>query len=267
MDSSTTSNGNTFLSRFTGCYMDWIEQQKQDLDELNHALLTSANDDANLRVVIGRILDHFHDFLHRRLELVLIDAPTLLCKYWSSINLERSILWMGECRPTMSIRLVLAICRMETVASLLGGVRTGNLGELDYYQLNSINTLLLKTVEDEDALHSKMASFQERTWDEPLIRIVRNANRVGEWTEEVSKALDVYAANLGDLLKEADKLRMDTLKDLVEILTPFQAVDMLISSKKLQLSLHGDTNTTTNNTNTNNTNTNNTNTNNTTTNN
>ncbi|KAK9132148.1 hypothetical protein Scep_011676 [Stephania cephalantha] len=40
-------------------------------------------------------------------------------------------------------------------------------------------------------------------------------------------------------MEKADKLRIDTLREMVErILTPFQAVEFLVAGKKLHLSLH-----------------------------
>lgn len=57
--------------------------------------------------------------------------------------------------------------------------------------------------------------------------------------EIVYQALDAHVLPLASILAEADKLRLNILKELlIEILTPLQAVDLLVASKKLHLSIH-----------------------------
>ncbi|KAI3440021.1 DOG1 domain-containing protein, partial [Psidium guajava] len=40
------------------------------------------------------------------------------------------------------------------------------------------------------------------------------------------------------IMGEADRLRLDTLKEIVRVLTPPQAVDFLATSRKLHLCIH-----------------------------
>lgn len=56
--------------------------------------------------------------------------------------------------------------------------------------------------------------------------------------EVVDKAMDKHALDLYDVLMEADKLRLNTLKGMIDILTPLQAVELLVAAQKLHLSLH-----------------------------
>ncbi|KAK9268898.1 hypothetical protein L1049_000663 [Liquidambar formosana] len=83
-----------------------------------------------------------------------------------------------------------------------------------------------------------MATLQEDVADYPLVKI---SSRVGESSssssKDVDEALDAHEVALGRILGDADVLRLSTLK-LMEILTPLQAVDLLVASKKLHLSIH-----------------------------
>lgn len=55
---------------------------------------------------------------------------------------------------------------------------------------------------------------------------------------EVDRALDKQATEMVGILEAADGLRLSTLKELVGILTPKQAVDFLAAGKKLHLCVH-----------------------------
>ncbi|CAN1230047.1 Protein DOG1-like 1 [Linum grandiflorum] len=41
-----------------------------------------------------------------------------------------------------------------------------------------------------------------------------------------------------NIIKDADKLRINTLKEVISVLTPVQAVDYLATGKKLHLNVH-----------------------------
>ena len=71
--------------------------------------------------------------------------------------------------------------------------------------------------------------------------LANGCRQVGESShagEVVERAMDTHALDLYGVLIEADKLRLNVLKDIIDILTPMQAVELLVASKKLHLSLH-----------------------------
>ncbi|KAI3804852.1 hypothetical protein L1987_26700 [Smallanthus sonchifolius] len=80
----------------------------------------------------------------------------------------------------------------------------------------------------------------ERVADEPLALLAYKCRKVGESSqgEVVDKAMDAHALDMYNILMEADKLRLDILKRMIDILSPLQAVVFLVASKKLHLSLH-----------------------------
>ncbi|CAN1230045.1 Protein DELAY OF GERMINATION 1 [Linum grandiflorum] len=76
----------------------------------------------------------------------------------------------------------------------------------------------MKTVREEEKLTSRLASLQ-----------VRPVGSVG---------LGWIGLNMVNIIKDADKLRINTLKEVISVLTPVQAVDYLATGKKLHLNVH-----------------------------
>ncbi|KAG9447881.1 hypothetical protein H6P81_014009 [Aristolochia fimbriata] len=223
----------------TTCYHNWVAQQRADLEELSQALLRDADDEHKLRLVVDKCLEHYRDYTAQRLELSEEDAPSLVCPVWCS-SYESSFMWLAGCRPSMGIRLLYALSGTQLQAQLeeyLSGVRRGNLGELSVGQLNTVNELHMRTVREEENLSDRMANLQEDVADEPLVSITADGAGGSSSLDELDGAMDAHACTYGKILEDADKLRLNTLTNLVGIFTPRQAVDFLIASKKLHLSI------------------------------
>lgn len=118
------------------------------------------------------------------------------------------------------------------------GTSGGLLGDLSAQQLSAVNILQLKTVKEEEKLTSRLASLQEDIADQPLAAIARGTRQIGENNDEADKALDYHECSMANIFEEGDKLRLNTLKQLLNILTPKQGVEFLVASKKLHLCIH-----------------------------
>ncbi|XP_043699069.1 protein DOG1-like 3 [Telopea speciosissima] len=226
--------------RCRSCFNSWVMQQEVDLQELLQTLTQYPRDEEKLRMVVEKNIQHFQEYNEKRTILAQDHAPSFFCPAWCT-SFENSFLWIAGCRPTLSIRLVYALCGSELEAQLgefLRGVRRGNLAELSASQLNLVNDLHCNTIREEDKLSSKMASLQEEIADQPLALMAMESNRVGDTSERVDRVLDGHALGLAAILEDADKLRLRTLKELTNILTPLQGVDLLVATRKLHLSLH-----------------------------
>lgn len=77
--------------------------------------------------------------------------------------------------------------------------------------------------------------MQEEIAHEPLAMMAKS---VREWSGEVERAMVAHEASMAEFLHAADRLRTETLKEVMGILTPLQAVDLLIATKKLHISVH-----------------------------
>ncbi|XP_051152275.1 protein DELAY OF GERMINATION 1-like [Andrographis paniculata] len=222
-------------------FKNWIAQQYEDLDELLNAISPpSTITDEKLKLLGDKAIKHFEEYYENRGRMCKRDASSFLTPSWCS-SLENAFMWIGGCRPSLSVRLVYSVCGSEVedqLTGVLSGDRKSNLAEISSEQLNMINTLHCKTVLEVDELSGRLASLQEDIADEPLAIMAKRVGEIGVPSKAVDRAMDKLCASLGRLLANADRLRLRTLKDLMAILTPAQAVDLIVATKKLNLSIH-----------------------------
>lgn len=221
------------------CFQQWMNLQQEDLGKLVEASQRDSENES-LCQLVEKALAHFQDYMDKRSYLARQDVSIFYAPPWCT-TIENSLLWIAGCRPSSFIRLVYALCGSQLEAQLnesLQGERKGNLGDLSACQLARVDALQTKTIREEDRLSGQIASYQEDIADQPLAVIAKGLDRIGEPNQEAEQVLDQHERAMAGMLEEADKLRLNTLKELLEILTPVQAVDFLAASKKLHLSIH-----------------------------
>ncbi|XP_042031111.1 protein DELAY OF GERMINATION 1-like [Salvia splendens] len=206
-------------SHFCCAFRNWMAQQQQDFHKLLAAdpAATSPQELEHLR---DKCTKHFKEYAERRAAMARQDAPCLLSPPWCSA-FENAFMWVGGCRPSLFIRLIYCVCGSELDGS--------NLAVLSARQLEMISALQCKTVKEEDKFSTRIASLKahEEIADEPLATMAKKS--VGE----VEAAMAAHEAAMAEVICEADKLRMETLKEVMGILSPLQAVDLLIAAKQL----------------------------------
>ncbi|GKA28028.1 putative transcription factor TGA like domain-containing protein [Tanacetum coccineum] len=141
------------------CYQNWVAQQRLDLEELLQALTEYPTDIDYLRLMTKKVITHLENYNEARAQLAKHDGPSFIAPTWGS-TFENSFLWIGGCRPSLTIRLVYTLCGSQLnahFAEFLEGVRHGNLGEISGSQLKDIDALHAKTVKDEDKLTYRLA--------------------------------------------------------------------------------------------------------------
>ncbi|KAL8045753.1 hypothetical protein ABFS82_08G136800 [Erythranthe guttata] len=218
-------------------YKEWMKLQEQELSELNQALTltaagcttTGAADE--LSHLIDKIMAHFVEYTQIRSCMAQADVSPYFAPTWCT-SLERSVLWIGGCRPSSFIRLIYALSGLEIESRLsefLRGARIGNLGGLSGDQIFMVDELQGRTIGEERKLSTRMASLQEDLLDHPLASIAVKSEG------NLDAALDDHGRAMAEMLAEADQLRLSSLKELIGILTPRQAVDFMAAGKKLRL--------------------------------
>ncbi|KAG8365543.1 hypothetical protein BUALT_Bualt18G0116000 [Buddleja alternifolia] len=225
----------------TCIYGQWIDLQHKELSQLNHAIALHTKGfttDAELSQLIQEIMNNFLDYAQKRCVMARSDVSAYLSPTWCT-SLQRSVLWIGGCRPSSFVRLIYALCGLEIESQLtefLRGARTGDLGGLSGWQIPMVDELRGKTIREERKLSSRMADLQEDVVDHPLAKIALESNRCGS-SGDVEAALDKHGEAMAEILEEADRLRLNTLKELISILTPRQAAEFLSAGKKISLCL------------------------------
>ncbi|KAL0320604.1 UNVERIFIED_CONTAM: protein DOG1-like 3 [Sesamum radiatum] len=219
---------------------EWIAQQHQDLKELLDELSThSENDSEKLKLLSDKSIKRFEEYYERRALMAQQDAPFLLSPAWCA-PFENAFFWIGGSRPSLYVRIIYLVCGPEVdgsqLAELFQSKRKGSLLEISAQQIDMIGTLYCKTIREEQKMSAQMASLQEEIADEPLAFM---AQQVGELSlQDLDHAMDTHYLKLASILTDADKLRLRTLKELIGLLTPLQAVELLFAIKKLSLSMH-----------------------------
>ncbi|CAI0476038.1 unnamed protein product [Linum tenue] len=229
---------------------DLVQAQQRSL--LRSSTSTTATVGPTLSELAQANVDHFQAYADKRARLAENDVTSFFTPAWNS-QLENSLLWIAGCRPSIFVRMLYALCGSHsesTCHALLSDAAPPpsctttagtSLGELSWGQMNVINELHMRTVREEEKLTSQLASLQEDVADNPICRVVAAATAAGgrpRGGREVDRALEGYDRGMVRLLKEADKLRMNTLKEIIGVLTPIQAVDFLATGKSLHLTLH-----------------------------
>lgn len=145
----------------------------------------------------------------------------------------------------MFIRLIYALCSLQMeshLAQFLQGIGDIiNLSQLMPTQLSLINDLQKRTIQEEERMAGWMASLQEKIGDQGLAEIVsecKTGNSSWEPNRKADEALDEHEVRMVSVLESADRLRLKTLKEMMNVLSPVQAVNYLAASKKLHLCVH-----------------------------
>ncbi|XP_057795025.1 protein DELAY OF GERMINATION 1-like [Salvia miltiorrhiza] len=123
-----------------------------------------------------------------------------------------------------------------------GGFWSGIRRDLTAEQLGLIDKLQRSTVAEEWRISKKVAKQQESVADAEMVELSQ-ANRAEDDGEgiigrRIKSAIRVKEEGFQKVLQSADDLRLGTLKAVVGILSPIQAVHFLIAAGELHLSLH-----------------------------
>ncbi|KAF8115115.1 hypothetical protein N665_0030s0150 [Sinapis alba] len=252
---ASTSYGIEHLQK--ECYHEWMSLQAKHIVDLKEALTSHRSNAYNhqkLEELVGKIVNNFQKYAEKRSELRDRSCSSYLAPSWNS-SLENSLLWMGGCRPSSLIRIIYALCGSHAEAHLShyllkmdhdqnveywhDGDGDSSMSDLTATQLEKINELHIKVIGEEDKITKKCANMQEDFADMPVAVTAFWRDSVDHEDDvEVEEALDKHEECMGVLMGEADKVRLETLRRIVEVLTPVQAAEFLLSGKRLHVSLH-----------------------------
>lgn len=203
---------------------DWIGQQYLIRDELIQA--RGSLDPAQLGSLINRVLSRYEAYYRARFDVARSD-PVRACSCPLATNLERATYWMSGWRPNILIQLLYTESGFKFEAQLnelLSGAHSGDIGDISPSQLLLIDELQRRTIEAEVEIDEELGRIQEMAPD-PFL----------PWDSD----LDLKLEELGNVIIKADELRMRTLRGVVGILDPLQAVDLLVAAADLDIGVRG----------------------------
>ncbi|KAK1395542.1 DOG1 domain-containing protein [Heracleum sosnowskyi] len=193
--------------RFQTFHERWHQQLDQLVQKLKKAPRPPSSDEQNnhLLDLVNSLLSHLGDYYQVKSAVAHQDVLFLLDAPWAS-TFERSLHWITGWRPTTAFQVVHTKSTMlfenRMLDILEGGNPTGDLADLSPDQFKCLSDLQCDVASD--------------------MMLFNYGEDMGE-----------KSSDLGAIVQKADELRMSTLRKMVQLLTPHQAVDFLISAASL----------------------------------
>lgn len=174
-----------------------------------------------------------------------VDEALAVFSGYGCSPVEIAFMWMGRWRPTSAVVLVYSTMGVD----LRGAAKESDgtvdqdfidLNPLNEKQLSGLSALQKAAFEAESDLSQQLATLQMLLVEQSTV----TALRLGETTSgesilvsEFQQLIDAKLKELQILLLKADNLRMHTLRQLVDILTPVQAASCIVAAFELMLAL------------------------------
>ncbi|OWM69412.1 hypothetical protein CDL15_Pgr013873 [Punica granatum] len=258
---SAIRNGSSARETFHKFFECWLIEQNQYLQELISASSAAAastnadhpNHDAILQPLIDRVVRHYDHYYRAKSQCREQDVLSMFSPSWRS-SLEDAFLWVGGWRPSMAFHLLYSKSGLQVeaqLADLIRGLSTRDLADLSPNQLSQVDELHRRTISKEKEITEKLAKQQETVADSSMVELshvvtemlqsrdipgtTENDDRVDQ---QVKSALVSKEEGLEEILKRADNLRLRTIKDILNILSPTQGVHFLIAAAELHLRFH-----------------------------
>nr|XP_010920869.1 protein DELAY OF GERMINATION 1-like [Elaeis guineensis] len=237
--------------QFDRLYECWLAEKHSDLQALRAAASAprpktpeeEAEEDRRLKLPVERVLGHCENYYRAKAACATRDVTPMFSPTWTS-STENLFLWVGGWRPSVAFHLLYSKSGLQLEAQLgevIRGVPTRDLADLSLEQLQRINELQCRTIRKEKEISEEEARTQEGVADTQMVELSHVLSETGgtaEAAEMMETAMQEKREGMGRVLEKADELRLETLKGVVEILRPMQAVHFLIAAAELQLWLH-----------------------------
>ncbi|KAI3738990.1 hypothetical protein L2E82_29318 [Cichorium intybus] len=249
-----TTPESTHRQPFHKFFDSWLSELHTNLEQLvsaanHHHDDDNTEDDSDSYWLIDKAIEHYEEYYKSKSDGAKEDVLSMFMPPRLS-TLEDSFLWVGGWRPTTAVQLLHSKSGIQIearLADLVPRLNFRDLGDLTSNQMNQINELHKKTIREEREITEKMAKLQQSAPDTPMVYLSNMESEMIRKNEDdgrrdidqmVESELDGKNDKLVEILHMADDLRMETLKSVVEILTPLQALYFLIAAAELHLRLH-----------------------------
>ncbi|KAL7139395.1 hypothetical protein ABFS83_09G047900 [Erythranthe nasuta] len=231
-----TGNGVGEHVSFHMFFDSWIVEQNHHLQELVSAA-DSASEVSVLIPLVEQVVQHYEHYYKTKLMWAKEDILSMFRPSWTS-SLEKAYMWVGGWRPTMAFHLLYSKCGLQFKD-------TG--GDLSHGQMERVDKLHKTTLWKEKMITEKLAKLQETTADSSMVELTHSLTELIRYGGDqvvrrqglvVDAALAPKEKGLVVILQMADELRLNTLKELILILSPIQGVYFLIAAAELHLRMH-----------------------------
>lgn len=192
------------LDSFGNLFEQWEIKQSNNLQELKKASRASEQSkeagENILTEAVEKVMNKYKEYYEAKLRCAEEDPWSVMFPTWST-TVEKAYDWIGGFKPSTAVRLL----------EKIGDER--------------FDELEMRVKMEEEVVDMKMDEIQNTVVHLPVDC---------SYNEDLKVLFDKIVL---ESLILADKLRMDTLKEIIGLLTPKEAVEFLISAAELQLSL------------------------------
>ncbi|KAK7351529.1 hypothetical protein VNO77_11059 [Canavalia gladiata] len=197
-------------------YEEWLLRQENLLEQLLSAstISDSASEIKHQGRLIDQVLCHYRQYLEEKSKVASEDVFLLFSPTWLSAY-ERALLWIGDYKPSLILRLA-----------------DGAVQGLTAEQRRRLERVRDETKRAEREVSEAMASVQESMASPRMVGLVRVVD--GEITE-LESAIEGLKRALVRVSARADELRASTMRKVVGILSPPQTVQFLAATMHFQL--------------------------------
>ncbi|XP_049414160.1 protein DOG1-like 3 [Solanum stenotomum] len=210
---------------FQRFYDTWFDQLKEIVRQLSEVPRPATSDQHRElhQQLVQKVVSHIYEYYRVKSLAAKNDILSVYSAPWST-SLERSLHWIAGWRPTTAFHLIYtesSILFESHIIDILRGLRYGDLGDLSPDQLARVSELQCEAVQEENSITDEFNDWQD------------SASEILGLMGDIEGKME----KLVEILEKADKLRMKTIENLVELLTPQQAIEFLISSAHLQFGI------------------------------
>ncbi|PIN08778.1 hypothetical protein CDL12_18633 [Handroanthus impetiginosus] len=212
--------------KFSDFYTKWMCQ----LEDLLQLLLMVSRDinsqGSSYETMVNRLTAHYKEYYTFKWAAAREDVLAFYTPVWLS-PFEIGYLWVTGWKPSMAFRLVEAASMTDE-------------------QVRKIAALRVKIKMEEERVEREMERQQVAVADRKMVELAtleRRAKRSGGTTAVtqvnglVEAAVKGMLGGLEKVMKMADCVRLKTLKELLDILSPMQRVGFLASKSTLQIQM------------------------------
>lgn len=205
---------------FHAFYEDWLQRQQNLVDQLINISATpdSPNKLHHQKTLIDTVLSHYQQYFEEKTKLANDDVFLLFSPTWLS-SYERALLWIGDYKPSLILRLA-----------------DGAVQDLTAEQREALERVRSETRRAERELSAAMAGVQESVASPRVVECARRVGRVldGE-IGELDAAMKGLRRALEGVSERGDELRAATVRKVLGVLRPPQTVRFLAAAMGFQL--------------------------------
>ncbi|KAK6946623.1 Transcription factor TGA like domain [Dillenia turbinata] len=235
---------------FERFYESWVDHLHCLIHQLTtaHTRNTNPTQETHLLQLFNSVMTHYTEYYRVKSIVANNNVLSVVSAPWIT-SLERSLQWIGGWRPTTLFHLIYtesSIHFESRIANILSGHRTGDLGDLTPTQLRRVSELQCEALREENEINEEQAEWQNSVSDmmKTLMQMepaadTRTDSTDADCSHDGGDFIDGKMRRLVGILERADDLRLRTVRRVVDLLTPQQAVEFLIAAAELQFGVHG----------------------------